>query len=87
MVGIFSKAWSFIGENGIDFETEISEVIHVLDEAINTIKSGRELKEVLKKKHKILINVHNASKGSMQKAFKDDVTLTDFAVFSDTELG
>lgn len=42
---------------------------------------------MLKKKHKILINVHNASKGSMQKAFKDDVTLTDFAVFSDTELG
>ena len=83
----FLQCRSSIGGNWIDFEKEISKVIQVLDEAINVTKSGKELREMLKGKHKILLDVHKASKGSMQKAFKDDTTLNDFAMFLDTELG
>ncbi len=66
----FLQCRSSIGGNWIDFEKEISKVIQVLDEAINVTKSGKELREMLKRKHKILLDVHKASKGSMQKAFK-----------------
>ena len=83
----FLECRSSIGGNWIDFETEISKVIQVLDEAISVKKSGKELKEMLKEKHKVLLDVHKASKGNMQKAFKDDTTLNDFAVFQDEELG
>lgn len=83
----FLKCRSSIGDNWIDFETEISKVIQVLDEAISVKKSGKELKEMPKERHNLLIDVHKASKGSMQKVFKDDTTLNDFAVFLDTELG
>lgn len=76
-----------LGENWIDFESEISEVIQALDEAINTIKCGRELEEMPREKHKILISIHKLSNGSMQKVFKDDTILNDFAVFLDAELG
>lgn len=83
----FIKCKSFIGENWIDFEAEISKVIQILDEAIVMTKSGKPLNEMPKEKHSILIEVHKASRGSMQKVFKDDATLNDFAVFLDAELG
>ncbi|MCI8484500.1 MAG: hypothetical protein HFH41_09185 [Lachnospiraceae bacterium] len=83
----FLNCRSSIGGNWIDFETEISKVIQVLDEAINIKKSDKELKEVLKEKHNILLDVYKASKGSVQKALKDDTTLIDFAAFLDEELG
>ena len=73
--------------NWIDFETEISTVIQVLDEAISVKKSGKELREMMKEKHSILLDIHKASKGSVQRAFKDDTTLIDFAMFLNTELG
>ena len=37
-------------------------------------KSGKPLNEMPKEKHSILIEVHKASRGSMQKVFKDDAT-------------
>lgn len=83
----FLKCRSSIGGNWIDFEAEISKVIQVLDEAIIVKKSGKELKEMLKEKHNILLDIHKASKGSMQRAFKDDTTLIDFAMFLNIELG
>ena len=78
---------AFMGTSSRKSENPGSKVIQVLDEAINVTKSGKELREILKRKHKILLDVHKASKGSMQKAFKDDTTLNDFAMFLDTELG
>jgi hypothetical protein len=83
----FLKYRSSIGGNWIDFETEISTVIQVLDEAISVKKSGKELREMMKEKHSILLDIHKASKGSVQRAFKDDTTLIDFAMFLNTELG
>lgn len=83
----FLKRRSFVGENWIDFESEISRVIQALDEAINIIKGGRKLEEMPREKHNILVSIQKLSKGSMQKIFKDDATLNDFAVFLDTELG
>lgn len=83
----FLKYRSSIGGNWIDFETEISKVIQVLDEAISVKKSGKEFNEMPKEKQKILLDVQKASKGSMQKAFKDVTTLSDVAVFLDAELG
>lgn len=83
----FLKCQSSIGGNWIDFETEISKVIQVLDEAISVKKSGKELNEMLKEKQNILLDVQKASKGSMQKAFKDVIALYDFAALLDTELG
>ena len=83
----FMKYRSSIGGNWIDFETEISKVIQVLDEAISLKERGRDLKEMQKGRHKLLIDVHKASERSMKKAFKDDTTLIDFAMFLNTELG
>ena len=83
----FLKCRSSIGENWIDFETEISKVIQILDEAISVKKSGKEINELLKEKQKILLDVQKASERSMKKAFKDDTTLNDFATFLNTELG
>lgn len=83
----FLKCRSSIGGNWIDFETEISKVIQVLDEAISVKKSGKEFNEMQKEKHKILLDVQKASGGSMKKAFKDVTALYDFAAFLNTELG
>ena len=83
----FLEFRSSIGENWIDFETEISKVIQVLDEAISVKKSGKEINEMQKEKQKILLDVQKASGRSMQKAFKDVTALSDFAVFLDAELG
>lgn len=83
----FLKCRSSIGGNWIDFETEISKVIQALDEAMVTIKSGKELNEMPKGKQQILMAVQRATGGSMQKVFKDDSTLNDFAISLDAELG
>ncbi len=82
----FLKCRSFVGENWIDFESEISRVVQSLDEAINIIKDGRKLEEMPREKHSILISIHESSNGSMKKVFKDDATLNDFAAFLNTEL-
>lgn len=81
------KCRSFVGENWIDFESEISRVIQALDEAINMIRGGRKLEEMPSEKQNILVGIQKLLNGSMQKVFKDDATLNDFAVFLDTELG
>lgn len=83
----FLKRRSSIGGNWIDFETEISKVIQALDEAMVIRKSGKELKEMTNGKQQILMDVQRASNGSMQKVFKDDSTLNDFAISLDAELG
>lgn len=83
----FLKYRSSFGGNWIDFETEISKVIQVLDEAISLKEGGRDLKEMQKGRHNLLIDIHKASEGSMQKASKDVTALSDFAVFLDSELG
>lgn len=83
----FLECRSSIGENWIDFETEISKVIQALDEAINVKKSGKELDKMLKENQEILLDVHKASKVSMKNAFKNDKTLNNFAAILHRELG
>ncbi len=41
----------------------------------------------MKEKHNILLDIHKASKGNMQRVFKDDIILIDFAMFLNIELG
>lgn len=82
----FLKRRSSIGGNWIDFETEISKVIQALGEAMVTRKNGKELNEMTKGKQQILMDVQQATNGSMQKVFKDDSVLNDFAISLDTEL-
>lgn len=88
----FLKRRTVMGKNWIDFETEISKVIQSLDEAINVIKNGKSLRKMSKENYDILFSIYNASnynasKMSMQAAFRDVKALNAFAALLNKELG
>ncbi len=77
---------SYRGENWIDFETEISRVIQAIDEARVTTSNGNSIEYVQRDKGEILINILKASKGSLQKAFRDTIAIDTFASQLNIEL-
>lgn len=82
----FLNCPSYIGENWIDFETEISRVIQALDAALFQIKCGGSASNVEQNESQILISVWKASGKTLQDLFKDAYSLNSFSIFLDGEL-
>ncbi len=64
----FLKCESYVGENWIDFEAEISKIIQILDEARFLISSGVSVIDIQSEKKEILSFVLNLSEKTLQNA-------------------
>lgn len=82
----FLSCPSYIGENWIDFETEISRVIQALDCVRFQVKSGEDVTNVDADKSKILVAIQRSSKKNPRDVFKDIASIDRFAGFLDNEL-
>lgn len=70
-INFFMKRFSVIGENWIDFESEISKVIQILDEARTKVINGESVKNIQKDKYKILELISDVSKESFQDVLRE----------------
>ena len=85
-LGYFLHCPSYIGDNWIDFETEISRVIQALDCARFQVNSGGDVADIDADKRKILVAIWKSSKMNLQGAFKDIASIDRFTGFLDNEL-
>lgn len=76
---------SFIGDNWIDFETEISRIIQTLSEARVMINNGGLIQNIQGDKGRILISFLNGSKGALHN-IRDVKAIDDYAGFLNIEL-
>lgn len=86
MAELFLSCPSYIGENWIDFETEISRVIQALDCARFQVESGGDVTNVGADNSKILVEIWKSSKKNLRDAFKDIASIDWFVGFLDNEL-
>lgn len=82
----FLKCHTFIGENWIDFESEISRVVQSLDELIIVISNGGSHLDISKEKQEILISMMKASKGSLRDNYGNVKAVEKYAQFLNKEL-
>lgn len=82
----FLKCSSYIGENWIDFETEISRVVQALDSARSLFECGGAITDVKQSQSKILASIWNASKKNLSFAFQDADSIDRFSRFLGNEL-
>ena len=62
----FSECPSYIGENWIDFETEISRVVQTIDVVRNYIVQHKDIKEIPKDMQGILMEIIKKAKGNLK---------------------
>lgn len=77
---------SYVGENWIDFESEISRVIQALDAGKYEVKYEGSVMGVDSHESKILVALAKAAKTNMRKVYKDDNAIREFTVFLNEEL-
>lgn len=88
----FLESPSYIGENWIDFESEISKVIQILDETRTLIINNESIMDIGENKSKILTKILEASKVSkmskvsLHDEFKEIREIDNFIAFLNTEL-
>lgn len=75
-----------LGQNWIDFETEISRVIQALDAAKFQLSCGGSLTAIEEEQKKALMDVLKAGRGSLQTAYGDKKAISKFADFLNKEL-
>lgn len=82
----FLKCAANIGENWIDFESEISIVIQALDAGRFQIESGGSVQGVEKHESEILMNLLKVSKGSFKQSYANIIAIDKYTDFLNTEL-
>lgn len=75
-----------IGENWIDFESEISRVIQALDAGRFQVEAGGSVTSVEKNESKILTSIWKSSKWNLKSAFVDTIAIDKFTEFLNEEL-
>lgn len=85
-INYFLNCASYIGENWIDFESEISKVIQSLDEARVRVGKGISVLEIQGEKGDILADICKASRWTVIDALKDIRAIDSFANFLNSEL-
>lgn len=75
-----------IGENWIDFEIEIANVVKALDEARFQLSAGGSVEAVDENKRKILMAILKAARGSLKSAYGDVTAIERFSDYLNTEL-
>ncbi len=69
---------SYIGENWIDFESEISRVIQALDATRFQISHGGNIQNINNSDSKVIVALLKAAKGSMRAALQDTAAIDKF---------
>lgn len=82
----FLNCQSYIGENWIDFESEISRVIRALDEARFQTSQGESVHTLTEKEQNTLSSIKNALKKSIYDIYQDVEAIDQFTTFLNTEL-
>lgn len=82
----FLKCHSFVGENWIDFESEISRVIQSLDTWRNILENGGSKEELSKEKQEVLMSICKVAKGSMRESNESVQAIDKFTKFLNVEL-
>lgn len=85
-IDYFLQCPSYIGDNWIDFETEISRVVQALDAGRVQIEAGASVTNVEDKDGKMLVGIVKASKWTMQDAYRNLTDIDAFSVFLVEEL-
>lgn len=65
----FKECSSYIGENWIDFETEISRVIKAMDTARNYAVQDKDIEELPRDSQVILIRIIKSAKGTLKNVY------------------
>lgn len=82
----FLKCHSFVGENWIDFESEISRVIQSLDTWRFILENGGSKEELSKEKQEVLMSICKVAKGSMRESMGSVQAIDKFSKFLNVEL-
>lgn len=82
----FQKRQSDLGDNWIDFESEISRVIKALDSAKKYLLTHENILESHLKDDAILMEIWKSASTTFQKVFKNSETIENFASFLNKEL-
>ena len=82
----FQKCQSNLGDNWIDFETEISRVIKALDSAKKYLSSHENILGSHLNDETILLEILEAAKTTLQTVFINSKSVGNFASFLNTEL-
>ncbi len=82
----FLKCHSFVGENWIDFEMEISRVIQSLDQLREVTKKNLDIQQVDQEKQEILMSLLKASKGSTKTDYGSIKGIDNYVQFLNVEL-
>lgn len=82
----FGNAQTYVGENWIDFEAEISNVVKSLDFARERIEYGGSIRELDNADSIIVTGIWKASKWNLQDAFKGLLEIDKFIAFLSEEL-
>lgn len=85
-LGYFIQCHTFVGENWIDFESEISRVVQSLDELIIVISNGGSHLDISKEKQEILMSMIKASKGSLRDNYGNVKAVEKYTQFLNKEL-
>ena len=75
-----------IGNNWIDFETEISRVIKALDSAKKHLSTHKDILSSSQKDSSVLMEIMKAAKTSLQTVFRDTNAVENFAIYLNKEL-
>ena len=73
----FWKCPSYLGENWIDFESEISKVIQAMEDWRAQVEDGHSIAGIGLSERNLLAAIVNASDGEFQDLFEEDVTAVD----------
>ena len=82
----FLNCSSYIGENWIDFESEISRVIQTLDSVRVMVNNGGSVMDIQDSRTDILKAIADSSRVKAQNVFRDVKAIDRFAGFLNTEL-
>ena len=88
-VNYFSACESYIGENWIDFEREISNVIKSIDEARKLVINGKsvlDMPEISEQKANTIIQIQKSSKKDLRNAFGTVKAIDEFTNELNTDL-
>ena len=82
----FGNCPSYVGENWIDFETEISRVIHSLDDARKMIQNGENILAIKDEKGKILKSIVESANTTIYTVLNSVRTIEEFSKYLYDEL-
>lgn len=68
-INYFKECPSYVGDNWIDFESEIARVVQVLEEARDLVLKGDTVQSIQENHGRILMAILKANKGSLKDSF------------------